>query len=35
MRAVADHLASMTDGHALRTYKRLFDPDFRSLTEIT
>ena len=35
MRVIADHLSSMTDGHALRTYKRLFDPDFRSITEIT
>jgi dGTP triphosphohydrolase len=35
MRVVADHLAAMTDGQAMRTYKRLFDPDFRSITEIT
>lgn len=33
-RAIADYLAAMTDALALRMYKRLFDPDFRSLTEL-
>ncbi len=34
MRLVCDHLAGMTDGFALRTYKRLFDPDFGSIMDL-
>ncbi len=34
-RRLSDYLASMTDSAAIRTYKRLFDPDFGSITEIT
>lgn len=33
-RVMCDYLAGMTDGFAIRTYKRLFDPDFGSLMEI-
>lgn len=33
-RLICDYLASMTDGFALRTYKRLFDPDFGSIIDI-
>ncbi len=33
-RLLADYLASMTDNAAIRTYKRLFDPDFGSIMEI-
>lgn len=32
-RFLCDHLASLTDGQAVRTYKRLFEPDFGSLAE--
>ncbi|MEX2381899.1 MAG: dNTP triphosphohydrolase [Opitutales bacterium] len=35
VRRLADFLASMTDGMAIRMYKRLFNPDFASITEIT
>ncbi len=35
IRRLADYLAAMTDSAAIRTYKRLFDPDFGSITEIT
>ena len=34
VRLMCDYLAGMTDGFAIRTYKRLFDPDFGSLMEI-
>ena len=34
VRVMCDYLAGMTDGFAIRTYKRLFDPDFGSLMEI-
>lgn len=33
-RLVCDHLASMTDASAVRTYKRLFDPDFGSIVDL-
>jgi dGTPase len=34
-RLICDHLAGMTDGFAVRTYKRLFDPDFGSIVDLT
>ena len=34
MRAICDHIAGMTDDFAIRTYKRLFDPDFGSLMDL-
>ena len=34
VRRVCDFLASMTDATAIRTYKRLFDPDFGSLADL-
>ncbi len=34
IRRLADYLAGLTDSAAIRTYKRLFDPDFGSITEI-
>jgi len=33
-RLLCDHLAGMTDAYALRSYKRLFDPDFGSISEL-
>lgn len=33
-RVMCDYVAGMTDGFAIRSYKRLFDPDFGSLAEI-
>ncbi len=33
-RILCDYLAGMTDGYAIRTYKRLFDPDFSSINEL-
>jgi len=33
-RWLCDYLASMTDGFAIRTYKRLFDPDFGSIVDL-
>ncbi len=33
-RLVCDYIAGMTDGFAIRTYKRLFDPDFGSITDL-
>lgn len=33
-RLVCDYMAGMTDAFAMRTYKRLFDPDFSSLADI-
>lgn len=32
-RLLCDYVAGMTDGFALRTYKRLFDPDFGSILD--
>lgn len=34
VRRLCDHVASLTDGQALRTYKRLFDPDYGSIAEL-
>ncbi|MEW6061647.1 MAG: dGTP triphosphohydrolase [Bacteroidota bacterium] len=34
VRMVCDYIAGMTDGFAIRTYKRLFDPDFGSLADL-
>ncbi len=33
-RLLCDYLAGMTDGFAIRTYKRMFDPDFGSITDL-
>ncbi len=33
-RLVCDYLAAMTDGEAVRTYKRLFTPDFGSIGDL-
>jgi len=33
-RLVCDQLAGMTDSFAMRNYKRLFDPDYSSLTDV-
>jgi dGTPase len=33
-RRLCDHTAGLTDGLAVRTYKRLFDPDFGSIAEL-
>lgn len=33
-RLVCDYIAGMTDAFAVRTYKRLFDPDFGSIVDI-
>ena len=33
-RLICDHLAGMTDAYALRSYKRLFDPDYGSISEL-
>jgi dGTPase len=33
-RMLCDYVAGMTDGYAIRTYKRLFDPDFSSISEL-
>jgi dGTPase len=32
-RLICDHLAGMTDGFAIRTFKRLFNPDFGSIVD--
>ena len=34
MRLVCDYIAGMTDAFALRTYKRLFDPEFGSIVDL-
>jgi dGTPase len=34
-RILCDYIAGMTDGFAIRTYKRLYDPDFGSLLDIS
>ncbi len=34
-RLVCDYIAGMTDAFALRTYKRLFDPEFGSIVDLT
>jgi dGTPase len=33
-RLLCDHLASLTDGQAIRAYKRLFEPDFGALMDL-
>jgi dGTPase len=33
-RLICDHVAGMTDAYALRSYKRLFDPDYGSISEL-
>ena len=33
-RVLCDYIAGMTDGFAIRTYKRLYDPDFGSLLDL-
>ena len=33
-RLLCDYIAGMTDGFAVRTYKRLFEPDFGSIVDI-
>ncbi len=33
-RIICDYLAGMTDGFAIRIYKRLFDPDFGSIVDL-
>ena len=33
-RLVCDFLSGMTDGYAARTYKRLFSPDFGSISDL-
>ena len=33
-RILCDYIAGMTDGFAIRTYKRLYDPDFGSLPDL-
>jgi dGTPase len=33
-RILCDYIAGMTDGFAIRTYKRLYDPDFGSLMDV-
>ena len=33
-RLLCDYIAGMTDGFAVRTYKRLFDPEFGSIVDI-
>ncbi|MBN1540858.1 dNTP triphosphohydrolase [candidate division KSB1 bacterium] len=33
-RWLCDHLAAMTDGFAIRSYKRFFDPDFGSIVDL-
>ena len=34
MRIICDHIAGMTDGFAIRTYRRLFDPGFGSIADL-
>ena len=33
-RIICDHIASMTDGFAIRTTRRLYDPDFGSIVDL-
>ena len=33
-RLLCDYISSMTDGFAIRTYKRLADPDFGSIVDL-
>jgi dGTPase len=34
IRLICDHIAGMTDGFALRTYRRLFDPSYGSIVDL-
>ena len=34
VRLICDHLAGMTDGLAIRAYKRLYDPEFGSIVDL-
>jgi dGTPase len=34
LRFICDHIAGMTDGGAMRTYRRLSDPDFSSIVDL-
>jgi len=34
MRIICDHVAGMTDGYAIRAYRRLFDPGFGSIADL-
>jgi dGTPase len=34
-RVLCDYVAGMTDGFAIRTYKRLFDPGFGSILDLS
>jgi len=34
IRLLCDYIAGMTDSYAIKTYKRLFDPDFGSIVDI-
>ncbi|MFP4068610.1 MAG: dGTP triphosphohydrolase [Opitutales bacterium] len=34
LRRLCDHTAGLTDGQAVRTYKRLYDPDYGSIAEL-
>lgn len=34
LRKICDYIAGMSDGFAIRTYKRLFDPQFGSITDL-
>ncbi|MEW6509074.1 MAG: hypothetical protein AB1432_15180 [Bacteroidota bacterium] len=33
-RLVCDQIAGMTDSYAMRTYRRLFDPDYSSIADL-
>jgi dGTPase len=33
-RIICDYISGMTDGYAVKMYKRLFDPDYGSITEL-
>jgi dGTPase len=33
-RLLCDYISGMTDAYALRSYKRLFDPDYGSISEL-
>ena len=34
-RRICDHLAGLTDGMIVRTYRRLFDPEFGSIRDLS
>ncbi len=33
-RLVCDQISGMTDNYAMRTYRRLFDPDYSSIADL-